>query len=190
MYKLKNTAQISERIKGAIKQRNWSYIDVAKKMGTSAQYISAMLCGARPLTVDKIFAFSEILNIPIDYLVHESKNIVKFYPRIDENYYSSVMIINSPIDEIIIPAKNHGYNRINDIHENDWLIVCRAKNIDEAMEKELVVVSLPKSSPFLARINTTQNLKTKVFYFDNGEEPIICDDYQFYGIVKKIVRDV
>ena len=191
MYnKFKNSQEIIDRINNAIRQRGWTHNDVAKKMGTTGQYISVMLRGARPLTPDKIFTFSEVLGIPIDYLVHGTKNIMRFYPHIeDESVVSSVMLMDSPLDDIIIPAKNHGYNRINGINKDDLLIIYKIQDEEEISEEKIFVASFEKSAPMLSRTKKI-NETTRFFYSDNGEAPIISEKYHIYGFVKKIVRDV
>lgn len=189
MYqKLGNTEKIAYRIKTAMQAKGLSYGDLAEMIGTTRQYLSVMLSGVRPLTPDKIMSLAEILELSLDYVIYGTKNIIRLYPSIeDELTFSSALLMTDPINDILIPAKNHGYEHINGISEDDLIVIQREKCIDQIPNGKIVVAAIDQSPASLYRFSIGQ---IPVFYSDNGEPPIASTNFKIFGFAKRIFKDI
>lgn len=189
MYqKLGNTEKIANRIKTAMEAKGLSYGDVAAMIGTTRQYLSVMLSGVRPLTPDKIMTLSEILGLSIDYVIYGTKNIIRLYPFIEDDLtFSSALLMSDPINDILIPAKNHGYKHINGISEDDLIVIQKEERIDQIPAGKIVVAAIDQIPASLYRFSIGQ---IPVFYSDNGEPPISSTNFKIFGFAKRIIRDI
>lgn len=159
-----NENDARQRIKSIIRAKGMTYVEIAKTMGTTSQYISAMLSGCRSLPADKIIEFAAMLNISVDY------------------------ILFGGLSDVVVSARKCGYERINGICDKDSLVLSNVATESENLSEKIVLVETKEKMPFLCRIKTAE--ETAILYFDNGEPPIIVTEYNVIGVIKKIVRDM